>query len=689
MGDGMEIHIGVDVGGTFTDLAVSITGENRQIRYKLPSTPERPDAAIIEGIEAVLHENGLDAGNIVRLSHGTTVGTNALIQRRVGKVAIVTNEGFRDLLAIGRQVRPKVYDIHLDFPKPLVPRRLRLEVKGRRRADGSEHVPLDEEGVRSVGHQLAAEKVDCVTVCFLHSYAYPQDEARAVEILRDILPDRVYVQSSTEVYPEFREYERFSTAVLNGALLTVVDAYLDRFSAAVTRLGISVEPKISQSSGGLMSVHMTRKVPIRASLSGPAAGVIGAAHRAPVAGFGNVITLDVGGTSADVSVLIEGEATEVHNRMLAGFPLRLPALDVNAVGAGGGSIAWIDVDGLLKVGPQSAGAHPGPACYGMGGTEATLTDANVLLGRLNDQALLDGRMAIRRDLAEAAIYRLAKSLGLDLMETAQGIIRVACATVVKAIRPLSVERGYDPAEFCLFPFGGAGPLLATETAQELGISKIIVPPSPGILCAEGLLSSDLTADFMMTSLMPLREDSLKTLNTARAELQKRADDWFAHEEVPNDERYTQWTAEMRYRGQNYELSIPLEDSELTKADCTALVATFHETHRRSYGFASETETVEFVNMKIKAMGLSDKPPLPRLNKGPDAVPVAHRQTLFSSKDWHDTPVYRRDELPSGQNLSGPAIIEQLDTTIPIFPDDYGFVDDWGNLIITLSEGKQL
>lgn len=337
----MEIHIGIDVGGTFTDLAVSIPGENRLIRHKLPSTPDRPDDAIVEGISRVLSEHGLDAGDVVRLSHGTTVGTNALIQRRVGKVAVVTSQGFRDLLEIGRQVRPKVYDIHLDFPKPLVPRRLRLEVRERRRADGGAHVALDEDGVRHVGRQLAAEGVDCVAVCFLHSYAYPENEERAVEILREVLPSDVHVLSSTAVYPEFREYERFSTAVLNGALLTVVDAYLDRFTAAVARLGIPAEPKVSQSSGGLMSVHMTRKLPIRACLSGPAAGVLGAAYRAPAAGFGNVVTLDIGGTSADVSVLVDGVPTEVHNRMLAGFPLRLPALDVSAVGAGGGSIAWI------------------------------------------------------------------------------------------------------------------------------------------------------------------------------------------------------------------------------------------------------------------------------------------------------------------------------------------------------------
>jgi len=684
----MEIHIGVDVGGTFTDLAVSIPGENRQIRHKLPSTPDRPDVAIVEGIATVLAEHGLDAGNVIRLSHGTTVGTNALIQRKVGKVAVVTSEGFRDLLEIGRQVRPKVYDIHLDFPKPLVPRRLRLEVRERRRADGGAYVSLDDNGVREVGRRLASEDVDCVVVCFLHSYAYPENEARAVEILREVMPDSVYVLSSTEVYPEFREYERFSTAVLNGVLLTVVDAYLDRFAAEVARLGVPAEPKISQSSGGLMSVHMTRKLPIRACLSGPAAGVLGAAQRAPAAGFNNVITLDVGGTSADVSVLIDGAATEIHNRMLAGFPLRLPALDVNAVGAGGGSIAWIDVDGLLKVGPQSSGAHPGPVCYGLGGVDATLTDANVLLGRLNDRSLLDGRMQIHRDLAEAAIGRLAGELGLDVMETAQGIIRVACATVVKAIRPLSVERGYDPADFCLFSFGGAGPLLATETARDLGITSIIVPPSPGILCAEGLLNSDLTADFVITALMPLREDSHDTLNAARGELRRKVEDWFEHEAVLADKRRLQWAAEMRYRGQNYELSIPLGEDNLSAKDCEALAAAFHATHKRSYGFSSEIETVEFVNMKVKAMGEYDKPPLSTLPERLAGEPTVRRQTLFSTGNWYDTPVFQRNSLAAGQKLTGPAIIEQMDTTTPIFPGDSGVIDAWGNLIITLAPGNK-
>ena len=498
-----RLHIGVDVGGTFTDLVVTIDGENRTILHKLPSTPERPDRAIIDGIREVLAARGLAAADVSHLAHGTTVGTNALIQRRGGKVALVTSEGFRDLLEIGRQTRPRVYNIHLDHPKPLVERALRLEVPERRLADGSVHRALDEERLRELAEVILHEEVDCVVVCFLHSYAWPEHERRAVGILADALPDSVRVIASSSVYPEFREYERLSTAVLNGALLTTMGTYLDRLTGEVSGLGIGAEPKVSQSAGGLMSVEMARRFPVRASLSGPAAGVLGAARRAAAAGYRDVITLDMGGTSADVSLLRDARPTEVHERTLAGFPLRLPALDVNAVGAGGGSIAWIDQDGLLKVGPRSAGAAPGPACYAAGGTEATVTDANVVLGRLNDTALLDGQMPIDRSLARAAVEALAGALCLGTQETALGIIRVAGATMVKAIRSISVERGHHPAGFALFVYGGAGPLHAVDVARELEIGTVIVPPNPGILCADGALASGLRNDFVRTVLLPL------------------------------------------------------------------------------------------------------------------------------------------------------------------------------------------
>ena len=678
-----RLQIGVDVGGTFTDLVVTIGGENRTILHKLPSTPEHPDRAIIEGIRDVLAAEGLAAADVEQLAHGTTVGTNALIQRRGGRVALVTSEGFRDLLEIGRQTRPRVYDIHLDYPKPIVERALRLEVPERRLADGTVHRALDEARLRELAQVILREEVDCVVVCFLHSYAWPEHERRAVRVLSDSLPDSVRVIASSSVYPEFREFERFSTAVLNGALLTTMGAYLDRLTEEVSGLGVRTEPKVSQSAGGLMSVEMARRFPVRASLSGPAAGVLGAARCAGTAGFRDIVTLDVGGTSADVSLLRDARPTEVHERTLAGFPLRLPALDVNAVGAGGGSIAWIDQDGLLKVGPRSAGAVPGPACYAAGGTEATVTDANVVLGRLNDAALLDGQMPIDRSLARRAVERLAEALGLETDETALGIVRVACATMVKAIRSISVERGHNPAEFALFVYGGAGPLHAVDVARELEIGTVIVPPNPGILCADGALASGLRNDFVRTLLLALDPAAVAAADGAREEIAVEAGAWFENEEIPGPRRSLEWTADLRYLGQNYEIQVPWNGRTFDRDAIAELAEAFHAAHELQYGFASAVEAIQLVSVKATAVGALSAPPIPRLEPGPDAVPTGERETVFEPGPALPSPLYRRSDLAPGQTVPGPAIVEQLDTTVIVFPGDRMRVDEWGNLVIAL------
>ena len=684
----MSLHIGVDVGGTFTDIALNIPEDNRLILYKLSSSPEAPHLSIIEGIRHVLEANGLDPANVERLAHGTTVGTNALIQRRCGKVAVVTTEGFRDLLQIGRQTRPKVYDLHLDNPEPLAPRHLRFEVAERMLANGDVFRPLDETGLRALVPELQEANVDCVIVGFLHSYAYPAHEQRAAELLREWLGSGVSVIASSAVYPEFREYERFSTAVLNGALLTVMNTYLDGFTKDIRTLGITAMPKVSQSAGGLMSIDMARELPIRASLSGPAAGVIGAAHRALEAGFADIITLDVGGTSADVSLLRNGRPAEVSERNLAGFPLRLPALDVNAVGAGGGSIAWIDRDGLLKVGPHSAGASPGPACYGSGGEEATVTDANVVTGRLNGEALLDGTMPIKRELALQAVTSLADKIGLDAEETGLGIIRMVAATMVKAIRTISLERGLDPADFALFVFGGAGPLHATEVARELGISTIIVPPHPGILCAEGLLNSELALDFVQTLLIRLDAANLPVMQATLDQLMERARIWFDDEGAQPGGRQEELVADLRYLGQNYELSLPLGEMALDAAGLAQLAHAFHQAHEQNYGFANPGETIQLVNLKIKARVLPNVSPLPRLERHEPCGPVAVRDVIFTKAASEPTPVFRRTELAAEQTIAGPAIIEQMDSTTIIHPGDSCRVDGLGNLIITVKSGDQ-
>ncbi|MDE0306760.1 MAG: hydantoinase/oxoprolinase family protein [Albidovulum sp.] len=679
------MYVGVDVGGTFTDFAVNPGDGSNLLLHKVASTPDAPERAIIAGLVEIFSNSELDPSGVRLLAHGTTVGTNALIQRRCGKVALVTSLGFKDLLEIGRQTRPTVYDMHSDHPAPLTERRLRKEVPQRRLADGTAHVPLDESAVVRVAKELAAENVDCVAVCFLHSYAFPEDEKKAKELLQQNLPSGVKVIASSSVYPEFREFERFSTTVLNGALLTVVGSYLDRLCAKVARIGVDSEIKIGQSSGHLMSVRMAREFPVRASLSGPAAGVQGANRRAAAAGFDNIITLDVGGTSADVSILIGGRAVEINDRDLAGFPIKFPSLDVNAVGAGGGSIAWVGKDGLLKVGPRSAGALPGPACYDLGGGEATVTDANVLLGRLNREALLGGRMPVKPSLADAAVARLADDLGVAVEEAALGIIRVACAAMVKAIRSISIERGHDPREFSLFVYGGAGGLHATDVARDLGIREVVVPTSPGILCAEGVLNSFLAADFVTTVLTGLNSDGMKKVRRAFSDLGARMDDWFIREDVPEARRRANWTIAARYFGQNFEIPLPvdpsLENAELFKE----LIVSFHAAHADSYGFASETEPIQLVNVSAKAVALRERPPLPEAAGGRESAAVGERQTMFDEGGFIATPIFERSRLVAGQRIKGPAIIEQMDATIPIFPGCRCRVDSYGNLVMKIDE----
>ena len=682
------MYVGVDVGGTFTDIVVNIDDGRGFFLHKLPSTPDAPEKAIIDGLGTILEENRLVADRIQRFAHGTTVGTNALIQRKCGKVALITSAGFRDLLELARQTRPKVYDMHLDNREPLVPRALRIEVPQRRLADGTVHVPLEPAAVLNAARRLANEDVDCVVVCFLHSYAFPEDEVLAAEILRANLPDSTTVLTSSSVYPEFREYERFSTAVLNAALITVFGSYLDRLTQATDDIEIKAEIKISQSSGGLMSVRMAKELPIRASLSGPAAGVQGAIFRASVAGFNNIITLDMGGTSADVALLENGAPAEVIARDLAGFPIRIPSFDVNAVGAGGGSIAWIDRDGLFKVGPRSAGAIPGPACYNLGGTEATVTDANVMLGRLNGEAMLAGRMAIRRELSFKAVGRLAKRLKMVPEEAALGIIQVACATMVKAIRSISIERGYSPSEFSLFVFGGAGALHATEVARELVMPRIVIPPSPGILCAEGAMSAPLSIEFVKTMLAPLSADETDALRSAGAELSADVLAWFEKEEVPDSQQRTIWMVGARYFRQNYELTLPVDLSASDESLLAGVEFAFHEAHERNYGFCSPGEPVQLVNLSVKALGELPRPALPILPSFPVPDPIGYRDALFAAGDRHVTPVYDRKGLVDGQTIAGPAIVEQMDSTVLIFPEDECVVDKWGNIIITLVETRQ-
>ncbi len=681
-----EVIVGVDVGGTFTDLMIVRRDPPAALLWKCPSSNAEPDRAIVRGLAEALAQFGLSPSDVTRFAHGTTVGTNALIERRCGTVAVATTEGFRDLLEIGRQTRPRIYDLHLDNPPPLVPRELRFEVAERMRADGTVHRALDEASVTRTAKTIAASDVDCVVVCFLHSHAHPEHERRAAELIRAAVDPEIDVICSSTVHPEFREYERFSTAVLNGALLTVMREYLTRLGAGIAGLGVKAETLVSQSAGGLFALSDAARLPIRTALSGPAAGVLGAAFRARAAAIPDIITMDVGGTSTDVSLVSGGEPARNAGRTLAGFPLRLPTIDVNAVGAGGGSIAWIDRDGLLKVGPRSAGAEPGPICYARGGKDITVTDANVVLGRLRGDALLGGRMKIDSDLSRRAIEKLATELELSPLETALGIVRVTSANMVRAIRTISVERGHRPGDFALFAFGGAGPLHASDVARELEMDLIVVPPRPGLLCAEGLLFSDLTADFVATLTLPLADASLDTLTSARSDLSARAATWFAAGKVAADRREMRWSYDLRYVGQNFELAVAQTGAALDGAAFGDLASRFHRLHEQNYGFAFEREPIEIVNVRLTAIGRLDPPTLEEAEDKAPATPVGTRDTVFREPKPIPTPIYRREDLARGQRIAGPAIVEQLDTTTIVFPDETLAVDRHGNLLITRRNG---
>ena len=680
----MSWMIGVDVGGTFTDFYAFDDAADRIILHKVPSTPANPAEAVIAGLRELGTRHGIDLTAITRLSHGTTVATNALIQRRGGKVALVVTEGFRDLIEIGRQIRPHVFSLQEDYPPPLVPRELRFEAKERITADGSAVKTLSADTLPALVNQIGAGKPDACAVCLLFSFLNPSHEAMIRDALRAAYPD-MYLSISSEVQPEFREYERLSTTVLNAYLQPVLDRYLGDFQKGANAAAPNAALGINQSSGGLMSIDRARHMPIRTALSGPAAGAVGAIHMARLCGIPDVITLDMGGTSADVALMRNYTAGTTFNKWIEGYPARLASLDINAVGAGGGSIAWFDRDGLMKVGPQSAGALPGPACYGRGGTEATVTDANLVLGRLSPRGLLNGEMALDVALARKVIAPHAERLGFSIERTAHGMLGIVVANMVRAIRSVSVERGHDPRAFALLPFGGAGPLHATDVAKSLGIRRCLVPLAPGILCAQGLIVSDLREAFVRTAVTPLSDARVNDVTARIGELKRQASDWFDTENAAMENRNIDIVLDARYVGQNFELAIPLGEAEpLPPVD--VIKKRFFDEHERAYGFHNPADPVEIVNFRLIAVGKLRQPVArpgePRKSGGPQAA--SHRKVWFTGDAAQDTPVYDRATLLSGDTIAGPAVIEQLDSTTLLFPGDCATVEPHLNLIVEIS-----
>jgi N-methylhydantoinase A len=649
---------------------------------KVATTPEDPSRGIVRGVSEIL--DGRDPGALTFFGHGTTVATNALIEHRGVETGLITTRGFRDLLELGRQRRPKLYDLQCDKPEPLVRRSRRLEVTERVTYDGAVERPLDEDEVRSAVRELGRAGVGAVAVCFLYSYVRPEHEQLVQRILREELPD-VFVSASHDVMPEFREYERLTTTVVNAYLGPIVSRYLACLEPELAGAGVTVSPHITQSNGGVISFATAREHPVRTILSGPSTGLVGAAFIGGMAGLRNLITFDMGGTSTDVALIEDGRPAPAGEAEVSGYPIKAPMLDMNTVGAGGGSIAWIDSGGHLKVGPRSAGAVPGPACYGQGGEDPTVTDANVLLGTLNPTHLLGGRMPIDREAARRAVRRLAEPLGMDEAATAQGILSVVTANMARAIRVISVQRGHDPRDYTLVAFGGAGPLHAVRLARELEIPRVLVPQTPGVLCALGLLVSDLRTNYSLTRLLPAAEASVDAVRDAFAGLERRARGWFDRERIPEGRRTLERTVDMRYAGQNYELGVEMPDGDVSHASMVELVESFHRSHERMYGYAATEEPVQMVTFRLEARGLTPRATIhPEAQHGEDPGPalVSERRVHLPEAGGEVAcPVYDRARLRPGNRLRGPAVVEQMDSTTVILPGDAARVDPYRNLVL--------
>src|SRR3954462_12972133 len=682
--------VGVDIGGTFTDFMLVDTTTGSVHVHKVPSTGDAPERAMIGGLEELCTMAGLAPSDVTGVFHGTTIATNAVLEHEGAVVGMITSRGFRDILHIGRHQRPLHYSVMQDIPwqaQPLVLRRHRKVVTERIvPPTGEVLVPLDEDDVRAAARELRDEGVEAVAVCFLFSYLYPEHERRAAALVREELPE-AFVTTSADIVPQFREFERFTTATMSAFVGPKTGNYLERLGSGLAAEGVQGDLHVMMSSGGVASVQAAAERPVTLLLSGPAAGILGGQWAGALAGRTRLITFDMGGTSADIGIVTDEGITEASARdtWIGGYPLLVPMLDVHTIGAGGGSIAYVDEGGAFRVGPRSAGAAPGPACYGDGGTEPTISDAHAVLGRLDPDRFLGGRMKLDRDAAVAVVQKLADELGLGLEEAAEGILTIANSNMARAIRSRTIEKGHDPREFALVAFGGAGPLHAAGVADSLGIPEVLVPPYPGITSAAGLLTSDLKYDQMRTVFQLQGSVDAERLNAELDALERELREWLLRDGVAESEIQTIRALDCRYAGQGYELRVTL-DGPFTDA----AFERFHRLHEREYGSAY-SDPIEIVNARVTALG--ERPALERL-------PVASGgldEALVGESDGHfrvdgelqavTTRFYARDKLPLGELVPGPAIVFHLDTTTVVPPSWTARADASGNLILT-KDGAQ-
>ncbi len=674
-----RVRVAVDVGGTFTDVFV-LDEETAEVRVaKVPSTPEDPRAGVVAGIEAA----GVDLRDVTVFSHGTTVATNALITRKFARVAMVTTQGFRDVLEIRRGTKDDLWDAYKDVSEPYIPRRERHEVPERIDYSGQVLEKVDEKAARELAAVLKRREPEAIAVCFINSYANPSNELRMKEILEEELPG-IPVTTSSDVLAEIFEYERFSTTVTNAVLSPLVAGYVERLGADLKEGGYEGDLLLLHSGGGVMSGALAERYAVRLAASGIAAGAIACRHLAKLCGHENAIGLDMGGTSTDISLVYDGEMRTVGEWMVEyGHPIMFPSIEILTIGAGGGSLAWIDEAQALRNGPQSAGADPGPAAYGKGGTRPTNTDANVVLGRLGNE-LVGGGMSLDAEAARSSIESIAEPLGLSPTETAAAVLKVANANMADAVRLISIRRGYDPRDFALVVFGGAGALHGAELARELSIPKVIVPPNPGITSALGCLLVDIRHDLSTMFLRPADKVDPAEVKSELGELEAEGRALLSAEGVdPADMTLVRRVA-MRYAGQWRSLSVEIDGDLSTLAPA---VEQFHREHQREFSYSREDAPVEIYQLELSAIGITPKPELARSEPvdAPMPEPLSTRPVYFDGSEPVDTPVYDRAAVHAGAKFTGPAVLEQLDSTVLVPPGVRAEVDQWQIIHMYITE----
>ncbi|MDR7402937.1 MAG: hydantoinase/oxoprolinase family protein [Armatimonadota bacterium] len=679
----------MDVGGTFTDVVLVDDGTGEFFYTKTLTTPPRLWEGVLQGLEKILRLAGRRMDEVDYVVHGTTIGTNALIERKGARTGLITTRGFEDVLEIGRVQRPKeaLYNFFIDTPQPLVPRALRCGVTERVDAGGQVLTPLQEEEARAALEFLRRQGVQSLAVCFLFSFLAPAHERRVAELAAECFPEG-YISLSSEIAPEFREFERTSTTVINAYLQPIMKNYIRHLTLALEERYGRVDLRIMQASGGTITAAAAERLAVNTVNSGPAGGALAAAFVGGITGQQKLISVDMGGTSFDIGLIENGSPRATSEARFEGYPVKIPVIDIDTIGAGGGSIAWIDQGGALNVGPESAGAYPGPACYGRGGDRPTVTDANLVLNRLSADYFLGGEMRLDVERARRAVARhVAEPLGLGVEEAAAGIIRIVNAKMAKGISVNSVEKGFDVREFALVAFGGAGPLHACELAADLGMRTVVVPLLCGDLSALGLLVSDARHDYVRTLVKNLPELDCGLLDRYFRELEEKGIAQLREENFRSGEMELTWSLDMRYEGQSYELNVPLDRRErLGPGDLAAAAERFHRLHQRLYAYSSREETLQVVNLRVTALGKTPPVRFPALELRPGDGRQARKEArpvYFAGRGMVETPVYERDLLQPGDVVRGPAVVEETISSTLLIPGARCTVDAYRNLVIRM------